>query len=638
MVNSITGSYTREFTDSVSGLRDKDGKPICLSQVIPGKVFDPPAPYSFCSIDSLSVGGAGGKGGFGFGQNKNSVSHWVWSIADSTTINRGKHMIVAGVDLGKQYWHDLTDWQALPLISFDGTVTGLGMADFLLGYAASWTQGGGEYQRIHSSTFGSHIQDNYKITPNFTVTAGIRWEPFLAPVPENGRIQMFIPGQQSKVYPNAPLGMVFPGDPGVPEAGSSSGWKYFNPRLGLAWRPKFVTNTSVRAAFGMYTVPIEYSNYNHTADSAPFSTTFSLTRTDPNVKVIPFDDPWKNYAPTGGKSPFPPWPVPEYKPPPNTQFILPVFGQEAYLPDYKLGRDMTWNLTIEHQLKGEWLFRIAYVGMESYHLINAADLNPQYYPTFARRNTNFTQILVEASWATASYQAGEISVEKRFSHGFQFQANYTYSKSLSPVDGGTLAFNGGIQNLSDMHWMRGWTSFYYPHQFKFDGIWESPKLANMQPFIRQALGRWQLSGIYTPRSGSPLGISGGANTRSTYNTGCRADYVAGQDPWFRVGSETEQMNQYFNTAAFAQCALGTMGTTPKYLFHGPPSRTSVDAALAKSWQIMERLRLQYRLEAFGAANHPTLSNPTTQTNNANFGKIISKGGNRTVQMALKLYF
>jgi hypothetical protein len=160
----------------------------------------------------------------------------------------------------------------------------------------------------------------------------------------------------------------------------------------------------------------------------------------------------------------------------------------------------------------------------------------------------------------------------------------------------------------------------------------------MHPFIKHALGSWQLSGIYTPRSGSPLGISGGANTRSAFNTGCRADYVAGQDPWFRVGSEIQQINEYFNTAAFAQCALGTMGTTPKYLFHGPPSRTSVDAGLSKNWQVTEQLRLQYRLEAFGAANHPTLGNPVTQTNSANFGKIISKGGNRTVQMALKLYF
>src|SRR5260370_33472810 len=140
--------------------------------------------------------------------------------------------------------------------------------------------------------------------------------------------------------------------------------------------------------------------------------------------------------------------------------------------------------------------------MESYHLINAAGINPQIYPSFARPNTNFTQLTVEAAWCTASYQAGQFSVEKRSAHGFQFQGNYTYSKSLSPVDGGTLAFNGGIQILSNMRWMRGWSSFYYPRQFKFNGIWESPSLAHMHPFIKHALGSWQLTGIHTPRSGS----------------------------------------------------------------------------------------------------------------------------------------
>ena len=86
----------------------------------------------------------------------------------------------------------------------------------------SYQQGGGEYQRLHATQFGTYIQDQIKVRPNLTVNIGLRWEPFFAPVPESGRIAVWAPGQQSQRYPNAPTGIVYPGDSGIPTAGMPS--------------------------------------------------------------------------------------------------------------------------------------------------------------------------------------------------------------------------------------------------------------------------------------------------------------------------------------------------------------------------------------------------------------------------------
>ena len=143
-----------------------------------------------------------------------------WTVSDTVTKNVGKHLIVAGVDIMRQYWDLATDWQALPIIAFDGSVTGHDFSDVLLGRPASFWQGGGQYQRINALQQGYYVQDQIKVQPNLTVNVGLRWEPYRPPRPASGRIGSFRPGQQSQRYPNAPVGLVFPGDAGVSDARS----------------------------------------------------------------------------------------------------------------------------------------------------------------------------------------------------------------------------------------------------------------------------------------------------------------------------------------------------------------------------------------------------------------------------------
>jgi hypothetical protein len=634
LLNNLVVSYTRLNSNSYSGLRDKDGNRICFSKVI--DVVDPST--SPCSIEGLFVGGS-----FGVAQNFNGLNRWTWGVSDSVTKTIGRHLIVGGVDVMRQYWDLATDWLALPIISFDGGVTGHELPDFLVGRPASYLQGGGEYQRIRATQFGAYVQDQIRVSQNFTMSVGIRWEPWFAPVPDSGRIPVFEPGIQSQRYKNAPLGVVYPGDPGVSEAGLPSGYGYVNPRLGFAWQPGLVKNTSIRGAFGLFTAPIDYSSWNHTADSSPFSTTYSFSRYDPAVGPINFDHPWAGYTPTGGKSPFPPFPDPGSSPPGDTAFTLPMFFQGGFSPDFKLARNLTWNFSIEHQFGQNWLVRAAYVGSETYHLINAVDRNPGYFSANGARirYPDFTQILEMDSWATSSYESGQFTVEKRFSRNFQVQANYTYSKSLDSASIGTLAFTGSVPDPNNMKNNKGWSAFYFPHVFVTNFVWELPKLTGANPIVRGIIGGWQTSGIWRIQSGAPFGIQpgSGSNNSLLQTGGDRADYVSGQALTVKQGDTKDWLHQYFNTKAFQVNQPGTFGNTPRALFFAPHTN-SWDLGISKNWEFLERYRIQFRWEMFNAFNTPSFSGPNTSVTSAQFGQILSTGAvpPRVMQGALKFYF
>ena len=257
IVNNFTGTYSRLYVYSNSGL-EANGKKICYSQFI--SVSDPST--TPCSIEGFTVGGGYDRGQIPLNaQNFNGINRWTYGFSDSISISKGKHLIVAGVDVMRQYWYENTDWLALPIINWDnqipnGQYTGSSFADFLLGDVGSYEQGGGESNVIHAWMIAPYVADQYKIKPNLTLDFGLRWEPWIAPVVAGGRIATYIPGEQSTRYPNAPAGLVFPGDRGVASAGLPSNYKkFFDPRVGFAWQPKGLGNTSVRGAFGMFAIP-----------------------------------------------------------------------------------------------------------------------------------------------------------------------------------------------------------------------------------------------------------------------------------------------------------------------------------------------------------------------------------------------
>jgi hypothetical protein len=656
LLNNVIVSYNRLNTFSQAGFRTKDNKPVCFACF---GVNVSEHPSTAPGIDLLTVGPWSE---FALAQNTNAINRHNVSIADTVNWTHGKHMVVAGVNVLKQYWFEGTDWLALPLISFNGQFTGVDFADFLLGKASEFEQGAGEFNEVNGTSWAGFVQDTIRVKPNFTLNVGVRWEPFFAFSPTRGRIPVFEPGVQSTRYPNAPLGLVYPGDRGVPSKGTPNDIPIISPRISIAWQPKFLGNTSIRSAFGMFASPFEMSFYNHAADSAPFSPTFDFTPTTtggpvvPGGTPIPFGNPWSVFAPTAGKSPFPPFASPNYTPPSSVGFILPVFVQTAFAPDFKLGRVQTWNLSIEHEIARNIVVKAAYVGNEAFHLPNPVERNPGIFSTNPNLNglrtlhTNFGSILEYDSWVTSSHNGLQLTFEKKFSNGLQFNSNFTWSKTIDSASSSSLAFNGSIPDPFNLEFNRGISSLNYPKIWNNFWVYQLPALSQQNPFVRGVLGGWEFSGIWRFQSGDPFSINDGTDPSQAHIYADRANMISGQAINAHQGSKSQWLNQYFNTAAFARATPGTYGNAPRNNLQGP-GVNNADLSMDKNFPFKERYRIQFRWEMFNAFNRATFDNPNNSVTSGSFGRITSTKGSgagyeqglfgyppRVMQAALKFYW
>ena len=274
---------------------------------------------------------------------------------------------------------------------FDGTVTGSDIADFLLG-ATSNIGGNGPYtqaalQLLDSRTRygGAFAQDAWKVKPNLTLNLGLRWEVSMPFYDTQGKIQTFVPGQQSTVFPLSPTGLVFPGDKGIPKTLAPTDYNNFAPRLGLAYSPGFSDGalgkifggpgkTSIRAAYGIYYTSIEDLNLFYEVADAPFG----LYWTAP-VSVM-FDEPFRiraNGQSLGQRFPFTA-PIPGA--PSNATLDFSVYEPMNYFPGYNKHNVLPYgehfNLSIQRELSKSTVLTLAYVGTSGHHLITQNEANP----------------------------------------------------------------------------------------------------------------------------------------------------------------------------------------------------------------------------------------------------------------------
>jgi hypothetical protein len=638
LVNDLNVGYNRNNSSVDSTLADSSGKPISPSLLGANIASPPGTPPTI----GLIAAGPTWITAIPVVQQRHN-----WVINDTISFNTGRHQITAGVNILSQFSFEDATWGADALMWFDGSVTGNGIADFLLGDLASFEQSGGEYNRLHGVQFASFAQDSIKLKPNLTVNVGLRWEPQFAPRYDQDKLAAFFPGHQSTRFTNAPEGLVYAGDPGVPKGGWNNDWTGFAPRLSIAWQPQALPNTSIRAALGLFILPYDYSFYNHMGPNSPFAPTYDINYGDVKPCIVKFDDPWKCYAPTGFKSPFPPFAGPNFHPPQDAAITTPVSIQAAFTPNFKPARSQSWNFSIEHALHHDYLIRVAYIGSESYHLPVPIQLNPGIFAAGGHRTTypNFDSVLGYTSGGTQSYNALQISVDKHFSHGLQFSSNYTWSKNLDSSSVATLSNVGSIDNPFSLRANRGISDLSVPRIWNNTFVYQSPPLKNMGRVADLLLGSWEVSGIWSLHSGTPFTIYGGSgNNNSLSQVGNdHADYVSGQPVNQHQGSKNDWLNQYFNTAAFVTNPAGTFGTSARNLLTSP-GYNNIDAQFSKNFPFRERYRVQFRWEVFNLANRTYFSAPDNTVGDTNFGKITSDRNNnvdvhaRLMQVALKLYF
>ena len=648
-LNTLAVGYVTYDLTTGTPVLDSSGNPICLSRFI--NVQDPP---NQCYLEDFNVNNGNVSqytptvGFSSFSSNPFKTKRMDYSATETFTKTAGRHTISAGGDVFHRHHTESSLFVESPIIGFTGAYTGVPFADFLLGDAGGITQGAGEYNATSQWMVGVYAQDQFKLKPNLTATLGVRWDPNTPAHVAGGRGADFVAGQQSSRFPNAPLGLVFPGDTGITDTLYKSSYNYFEPRVGIAWSPN--PTTAVRAAFGLFTTPMEDAFYQRIGDVAPFSPTYSVG----SGAIVPFDNPWTNFAGGGGlapgKSPFPPFAGPQQAPPSSSLFAGAQNIQATFAPNLKLGVTESWNLSLEQQLGKYNAIHIAYVGSESYHQATTVDINPGVplgvgvtVPAQGtlRANSSFSQILQVQDGGTARYESLQAGIEHKFSHGLQFQSNFTWSKTMDVGGSGDPDFESSVSNPLDIRHDFGTSSLNVPLVSVSYGRYKGPTFSGRNFFMKNILGGWEVSAIYTMESGEPFGINGGqGRNRSGFDIGQdRADRVPGVPLKVRQGGKSNWLNNYFNQAAFTLNQYGTPGNSEKFLMQSPPVRT-MDSAFIKNFSYKNRLLTQFRWEMFNALNTPSYGSPDNNPDDSNFGQISGIGpiAPRVMQAALKITF
>jgi len=546
----------------------------------------------------------------------------------------GSHSLFIGAEIDPYIRFDSrTGYQEEPLYAFNGSFTGNGLADFLLGDVSTFTQSAGKVKFTRGQQYAAFAQDTWKVRPNLTLNLGLRWEPFLPYTdPVAQQVGGYVAGAHSQRFPNAPPGLIFAGDSGFPAGGMEKNLGNFSPRIGVSYTARQGPHSTVlRGGIGMFYLMPFMKLYNNFVQNAPFS---------PSVQLfgVQFANP---YGTAGSQNPFPPFaPV---NPGPNATFALPLTFQ-YFNPNWRLGHMESVNFTIEQQLATDLIARVSYVGNRGVHLQFFEEQNPAIYRSGATiSNTNqrrplypyYASLIQMTNGGVSNYNALQMSLEKRLSHGVTFVANYTRSKSLdnqsvdqqfslSSPDPFNRAFNYG---LSD---------FDTPNNFTVNGIWDLPKVSFGPRLVRSVLGGWGVTGILTWRSGTAFTIISGQD-RSLSGVGLdRADLIG--NPYLPSQSRAQTISQYFNTAAFAPNALGTFGSSPRNLLRNPVY-FNLDMGLQRNFPIKERMRFQFRAEAFNLPNNVHFNQPGNNiSSGTTFGRITGAADPRILQVVGRFEF
>ncbi len=594
------------------------------------KMYEPPGDHI---IESLNVSGF-----FSIGQtDPASFIRDQYSLNDDISLVHGNHSMIFGVNATRAFVLLRNQFHQPGAFTFTSDVTNLAMASFLLGDQRTFLQGNGEYKDNRINTFGLYFQDDWHVSRRLTVNLGLRYDPFFPWKETKGRIEVFSPaaynaGQTSSVYVNAPPGLLFPGDPGVPKYGTKPNFSNFEPRVGFAYDVSGNGRTSIRGGFGSFYDTYQNGIYNNRfVDTSPFSVQVNL-----NPATTPFSDPYR-----GMVNPFPA----PYPPPKDIAFPLPDLAAS-----YDVGHNgvnqtpvaYDWNFTVEHQLTSSWLIRAAYVGSHASHLMETVELSPLVYPTKQHLYSQYSDIAMASQDVNSSYNSLQATLQKRFSHGFTILANYTWSKSIDDLPNGQDITTVVTGNSSPIPWYlpgrhafdRGPSEFDHTHRFVASFDWALPSLLGRPMALRLIAGGWQLTGLLSAQSGGPLTILAGKDESGTALGTDRGVYLGGDTYGPGACGTAKPCVDWLNRDAFALPAAGTYGNLGKGALRGPGLLT-YDGGLFKEFPIVERARLQFRAEFFNLFNRVNFNNPSTSISAAGFGRITGAGDPRIGQLALK---
>ncbi|MGA7379206.1 MAG: hypothetical protein WBX03_00015, partial [Terriglobales bacterium] len=709
----------------------------------------PGLPSTLTGVPYISIGG-----GAQFGNNWEGFlpqvgNSFQWS--DNITWVKGNHTFKFGLEARRQRFDQFYYFDVNGDFTFSGlgpnaigTGDGDNYAEFLLGLSDTYLQGSGQSEAVRSTSIYPFAQDSWKIKPNLTLNYGLRWELNTPPTDVSGHVETFRPGQNSTIYPcsaattadfpaDCPTGLVVPGDPGVPAGLTSTYYKSFAPRVGLAYSPNFDSGvlgkvfgnngkTSIRMGWGIFYNPIEELVMAQFGAEPPFGGSSSISNTFLNT-------PFVFQAGGNAPNPFNGIITPTRGEPTDLSDFRPILLYGEFQPHLRTQYTEQYNLTIQRELARDLMLQIGYVGSQGHRLLTGRDINPsnpqtcqdminisQYYaPKLANGNPNphanaalnsdyacgptiedsewslpansipagfslhmpygstpvyngpnnpaltmvglrrysspncnpvtavgcpsdgvpvFSSIFAEDTVASSNYNALEAMLEKRFSHGLQFQAAYTFSKSID--DGST--FEETI-NPFNFRASRALSLFNSAQRFVISYEWELP-IPKHQGFTGRLVDDWAISGITQFQSGFPIRLDTEDDTElidSLFFLGTEAPSLAA--PFQKLNPRTNG-NFWFNPLDFQDPPLGQFNNGTQRTICCGPGLQEWDFSVHKKLAVTENSYFQFRAEIFNVFNHTNFSNPDGHFSDGQtaFGKITQAAQPREVQFALKYIF
>jgi Carboxypeptidase regulatory-like domain len=660
LVNQAAVSYLRTTSDEADTKTvDPSSIGINMPQYVPTGTVD------------MNVGG-------NFDLGAGFTTHLIannYQFRDVLTWMKGRHNFKFGGEFERH--HTRLIFIGPPGFDFSGSRSGNAVADFLLGaYTSLNLDFGVRDDNRFMNEPKLFFQDEFKATQRLTLNFGVRYEPFLQWISTQDRINTVVYGQQSVKVPDAPPGIVFPGDLGVPRGLAPARWNKFAPRFGFAWDVFGDGKTSVRGGYGVFFETVNGDSLSQeNPPYAGFASAFNGLVSDPFGSTGQAAPPAaltgnfgcvKVSAPPGVDCPL---------------FPLPVGGQ---FTDRSLTSPyiQSWNLDIQRQVTPSTMVDVAYVGkigtkVESLRNYNPGEFIPgtTYDPTTGFENTLTTpdnvnqRVLFEPgilgpqgymlgndfrSW----YHSLQAQVTRRFNNGLSLVAAYTLSKSIDSSS--TYTLGATVSDPFNLSAERGRSDWDRHHAFVASWLY-SPQIKFDQHWMNSAFAGWTFTGILSLQSGPPITFLSGPDVAVDGTSDQQHAFVNGQPIGLGQPNRGAMVKEFFNTSAFVNptcgftpqpgnplvieqenCApfgikyslLGQYGNSGRGILSGP-AFSNTDFAAIKNFSFTDRYRLQFRSEFFNTFNQVDFSNPDRTVTDGSFGRLRGANSARVVQFALK---
>ena len=569
-----------------------------------------------------------------------------YDVSSTIIYTSGRHNFRFGGEV-KQDVFQMTKNQDSANFRFDGRASsqtagigqfGYALADFVMGRTAAFnTTGILDYDLRYNSQF-LFVQDDFKLTPHLTLTPGLRYEIISPTTEHHNRASAFVLGHQSDQYPNAPLNLAFLGDQGIPTGFQTRDWNNFAPRLGVAFDPGGNGRTVLRGGFGVY-----YSA-NHFRAKMPAGGGIPWVGSATGGDTTSLVDPWGTSRTIVYKTPPTPFDADPAK------FVYPprLNGIYGYSEKFPTPYVLQWNLGVEHELRRGVTAQAAYVGNRSLKLLQSVPTNlPVWTADASLRNvearrpiSTYGEIRIVQPRARGWYDSVQLSSNARLTSRLTARLTYVFANAREnsaealwgdPRGGDAI---GGVTNPLNLDGEKAPAAAR--HNLQAFYVYELPRFSSGGQFSRQVLGGWQVSGLLSFRSGDPLDVLLGQDWNYDGLAGDRPD-LAGPIRYTQ-GSKDERAAKYFDTSAFATPSIhNTFGNLGRNALWAPGS-WNTDLSLAKVWRVWEDRSVQVRADAFNALNHNNLDLPNTNLNSKDFGRVLTRSGQRAVRLAVKFSF